>query len=157
MKKFVVTLSVLAIVLMSFVGCSQRIGDFTLLSTKNVEIGGKYKKLDGRFTGEDAKGVFIGIPLGTPNLKTAVDNCIESGKGDLITDAVLDGSYWSVIIWGQQKYTVTGDVWIKAGMSDLMNPNIEIFELQASSQGYELVSQLDPTKTIKVEYFTYRN
>lgn len=156
MKNRIALLSIVAIFIGSLVGCSQRIGDFTLMSTKNVDIGGKYKKIDGRFSGDDSRGVFFGIPLGTPNLKTAVDNCIESGKGDLITNAVLDGSYWTVIIWGQHKYTVTGDVWIKASMSDLMNPSGELFELQASSQGYELVSLSDPSQVVKVEYFVYR-
>ncbi len=156
MKAKITLLSIVAILIASFVGCTQRIGDFTLISTKNVDIGGKYKQVDGRFSGDDSRGVFLGIPLGTPNLKTAVDNCIQAGKGDLITNAVLDGSYWSVIIWGEQKYTVTGDVWVKASMSDLMNPNEDLFELQASSQGYELVSLSDPSRVVKVEYLVSR-
>ncbi len=156
MKNRIALLSIVAIFIGSLVGCSQRIGDFTLMSTKNVDIGGKYKKIDGRFKGEDSKGVFLGIPLGVPNLKTAVDNCIEAGKGDLITNAVLDGSYWSVIIWGQQTYTVTGDVWVKAGMSDLMNSGHELFELQAKPQGFELLSLSDPSKVVKVDYLVSR-
>jgi hypothetical protein len=156
MKNRIALLSIVAIFIGSLVGCSQRIGDFTLISTKNVDIGGKYKKIDGRFSGDDSRGVFLGIPLGTPNLKTAVDNCIESGKGDLITNAVLDGSYWSVIIWGEQKYTVTGDVWVKASMSDLMNPSGQLFELQASPQGYELVSLSDPSQVVKVQFLVSR-
>jgi hypothetical protein len=156
MKNAIALLSICAIVIASFVGCSQRIGDFTLISTKNVDIGGKYKQVEGRFSGDDSRGVFLGIPLGTPNLKTAVDNCIQAGKGDLITNAVLDGSYWSVIIWGEQKYTVTGDVWVKASMSDLLNPSEDLFELQASSRGYELVSLSDPSRVVKVEYLVSR-
>lgn len=156
MKNAVTIISIIAIVIVSFAGCSQRIGDFTLISTKNVDIGGKYKQVEGRFSGEDARGVFLGIPLGTPNLKTAVDNCIQAGKGDLITNAVLDGSYWSVIIWGEQKYTVTGDVWTKVSMSDLVNPTDELYELQASPQGYELVSLSNPSRVVKVEYLVSR-
>jgi hypothetical protein len=156
MKHAITFISIIAIMMASFVGCSQRIGDFTLISTKNVDIGGKYKQIEGRFSGDDSRGVFLGIPLGTPNLKTAVDNCIQSGKGDLITNAVLDGSYWSVIIWGEQKYTVTGDVWVKASMSDLLNPSEDLYELQASAQGYELVSLSGPSRVIKVEYLVSR-
>lgn len=153
MKNIIVLLSLFTISILAFIGCSQRIGDFTIISTKNVNIGGKYKKVDGRFVGEDSKGVFIGIPLGQPNLKTAVDNCIESGKGDLLTNAVIDGSYWSAIIYGQQTITVTGDVFVKAEISDLLNLNEEIFELQANSNSFELGSLKDSAKVIKVDYF----
>jgi hypothetical protein len=153
MKNLVVLLSVFVIFILAFVGCSQRVGDFTLISTKNVEIGGKYTKVEGRFEGEDSKGVILGIPLGQPNLKTAVDNCIEAGNGSLLTNAVIDASYWSAIIWGQQKITVTGDVYVKAEMSDLLNSNEEFFELRVNSESFTLVSLKNPTKIIKVDYF----
>jgi hypothetical protein len=133
-------------------GCTQRIGDFTLISTKNVDIGGKYKRLDGRYMGEDGKGMVIGIPLGIPSLKTAVDNCIEKGRGDLLTNAVLESSFWTFIIYGEEKYTVTGDVWVKAGTSDLLNPSINLYELQGTPRGYELVSLSDPSQRVKVDY-----
>jgi hypothetical protein len=156
MKKASVVFAIVSVLIGSAVGCSQRIGDFTLISTKNVDIGGKYKQVEGRFSGEDSRGVFLGIPLGNPNLKTAVDNCIQAGKGDLISNAVLDFSFWTAIVWGEHKYTVTGDVWVKASMSDLHNKEEDLFELQASAEGYELVSLLDPTRVFKVEYFVSR-
>ena len=157
MKNKIVLLSLFAFAISTFIGCSQRIGDFTLISTKNVDIGGNYKKLDDRYTGEDSRGDILGIPLGMPDLKTAVDNCIEAGKGELLTNAVIDGSYWTVIFYGERKYTVTGDVWVKASTSDLLNPNEEIFNLRTNSNGFELVSLTEPTKVIKVDYFASKN
>ena len=41
MKNIIVLLSLFAFAVTSFIGCSERIGDFTLISTKNVDIGGK--------------------------------------------------------------------------------------------------------------------
>jgi hypothetical protein len=139
-----------------FVGCTQRIGDFTLISTKNVDIGGKYKKVDGRFEGTDAKAEILGIPLGIPDLKQAVDNCIESGKGELISNAVVEFNYWSIILYGQRKYIVKGDVWAKASMGDLNDPDTELYSLRASDSGYELVSTADPMKVVKVQTFAFR-
>ena len=155
MKKILIVSLSLAIVAMVFSGCTQRIGDFTLISTKNVDIGGKFKKLE-RYTGVDSKPMILGIPLGYPNLQQAVDNCIEAGKGDLLTNAVLEFSGWTIILYGEQKYNVKGDVWVKASTSDLYNPHIELYELRANNAGYQLVSILDPNKSIKVDYFTYR-
>ncbi len=144
--------TVIACAVVLTAGCSQRIGDFTLISTKNVEIGGKYKKLPDRFKGEDKKDMVLAIPLGIPDLKTAVDNCIEAGGGELLSNAVLESSFWTVVVWGEQKYTVTGDVWVKGESSDLTNPQIELYELQRSPLGYELVSTTDPAQTVKVDY-----
>lgn len=157
MKKIIVSLSLFAFVITSFIGCSQRVGDFTLISTKNVDIGGKYKKLDERYAGEDSRGDILGIPLGMPNLKTAVDNCIEAGNGELLTNAVIDASYWTAIFYGERKYTVTGDVWVKASISDLVNPNEVLFELKSNSHSFVLVSTTDPAKVIKVDYFAFGN
>jgi len=156
MRTTIALLTVIAFVAASFVGCAQRIGDFTLISTKNVDIGGKYKKLDGRYTGEDAKGMLLFIPLGTPNLKTAVDNCIENGKGELITNAVLESSFWTAIVWSEQKFVVTGDVWTKAGTADLLNPQVKIYELRSTSEGLNLVCLTDPSNKVKVDYLASR-
>ena len=134
-------------------GCTERIGDFTLISTKNVEIGGKYKKLDTRYKGEDGRGILLGIPLGMPNLKTAVDNCIEAGTGELLTNAVVESSFWWAIIWGEQKYIVTGDVWTKASSSDLRDIPDQLYNLEGSASGYHLVSASDPVERVKVDYF----
>jgi hypothetical protein len=154
MKRALAALCTLSLLLAA--GCSQRIGDFTLISTKNVDIGGKYKKLNERYKADDTKGMILGIPLGVPSLKTAVDNCIEAGKGDLLTNAVLESSFWTVIVWGQVSYSVAGDVWVRAETGDLMNPSIDLYELEGGPQGYQLVSVSNPQKTVKVDYLVYR-
>jgi hypothetical protein len=123
-----------------------------MISTKNVDIGGKYRKLSDRFKGEDSKGMLLGIPLGIPSLKSAVDNCIENGNGELLTNAVIESTFWTAIVWGEQKYTATGDVWVKAGTSDFLDSGIRLYELQGTSRGYQLVSTSDPSQSVKVDY-----
>ena len=153
MKKILAILVMGAFALTVFDGCSQRVGDFTLISTKNVDIGGKYKKLDNRFTGSDSRIMILYIPLGFPNLKTAVDRCIESGKGDLLTNAVIEYNTWTVILVSGLTYEVTGDVWVKASLSDLSNPGVEVFQLTVKAEGLELMSMSNPTHNIRVDYF----
>jgi hypothetical protein len=130
------------------VGCSQRIGDFTLISTKNVEIGGKYKKAE-RMRGEDKAFYFL-FPFGTPNLKNAVDKCIEAGGGELLTNAVINSS--APFLVGSFGFEVVGDVWVKATMGDLYDPDIELYELKLTSNGFELWSLKDENKHIQVTY-----
>ncbi len=156
MKHWSATLLVLLAAAVLLPACTQRIGDFTLISTKNVDIGGKYKKLDDRFTGEDMKPMILTIPIGVPDLKQAVDNCIESGKGELLSNAVVESSFWTVIIYGQMKYVVRGDVWVKASLSDLADPAADLYELRFAASGYQLVSMTNPANTVKVDYFARR-
>jgi hypothetical protein len=133
-------------------GCSQRIGDFTLLSTKNVDIGGKYLKLS-RESGSDSRPDILTVPIGIPDMKQAVDNCIDAGKGELLTNVVVDFIQWTAIVYGKRTYMVTGDVWGKATVGDLMShPGAEVFELRPGASGLELVSTTNPGNAVKIDY-----
>jgi hypothetical protein len=138
---------VLACACFVLVGCSTRVGDFTLISTKNVEIGGKYVKGE-RKQGEDKAFSFL-FPFGVPNLKNAVDACIEAGSGELLSNVVIN--YTAPFI-GPFGYEVLGDVWTKATTGALYDPNIELYELRVTSKGLELCSLKDENKHIQVSY-----
>jgi len=135
--------------LLAFVGCTSRVADFTIVSTKNVDIGSKYVK-KGTFEGEDKTFVFI-FPFGSPNLKTAVDKCIESGSGDLLTNAVINYTF-SVYI-GPLGYSVKGDVYARATVSDLQLHKDQLYELVPSLDGMELVSCSNPADRQKVSSY----
>ena len=77
-------------------GCSTRLGDFTVLSTRNVEIGGDYILVERNVEGEDVVPIIIFFPLCIPNLENAIDDALKSVGGDLITDAVLKYNYWYI-------------------------------------------------------------
>lgn len=117
-KSIAISLFLLTAILLT--GCAQRIGDFTVLSTKNYEASKKYVKV-GRFSGTDDVVYFI-IPFGIPNIKNAADKAIEAGKGTYLTDAVLESTSGLF----QLGYRITGDVWAPADVSSLNNPNAEI-------------------------------
>ena len=44
-------------------GCSTRLGDFTVLSTRNVEIGGDYILVERNVEGEDVVPIIIFFPF----------------------------------------------------------------------------------------------
>jgi hypothetical protein len=91
-------------------GCTQRVLDFTIVSSKQMELRVKDTGKGNRVEGKDGVYWLITIPLGTPNLKEAVDRAIESaGPG---YDALIDGviyaqNYW-YIITGYSGYKVVG-------------------------------------------------
>lgn len=69
----------LALGVMVLSGCSMRVADLTVGSTKNYNINGNKFVTGPRVTGEDSYPVII-FPTGFPNMKTAIDRAIEKDK-----------------------------------------------------------------------------
>ena len=105
MKKFIlIGLSILAAS-----GCTVRVADMTVGSTKNYDINSGPFIKGPRVTGEDLAPVFL-FPLGIPNVKTAMDNAIQSDKCAVgLTDVVISQLNHAFII-GQIGYRVEGDL-----------------------------------------------
>lgn len=114
MKK---SLTILCIVFLVFIlnACSIRHGDFTVLSNKLVNLTdfelGKTDRAKG-VEGEDVQNIILFIPTsGPPTLEGALDNALEKGNGDIMTDAVISWRYFYLpLIFGQQAWEVKGDV-----------------------------------------------
>jgi hypothetical protein len=104
----VVSLGGVALMCMVFSGCMARIMDFTLISTKNVDIPGAKGE---RVKGEDISSIIIFIPTGQPNIKTAVDHAIENGHGDMLVDGVISNTFWYIpYVYGQAGFIAEGTV-----------------------------------------------
>lgn len=90
--------------------CTTRLGDFTVLSTKNVDVSGL--KPGDRMEGEHCVNMLFGmIPLGQINWKEAMDDALEKGKGDVMVDIVLTQKAWAIpYIWGQECIIIEGTV-----------------------------------------------
>ena len=130
--------------------CSVRVGDFTLWSTKNADLGNKYVKT-GRFEAKSMTKMILFIPLHIGNLKEAVDRTIEAGGGDALTNCVLFQESLPLIIYNEGGFRIEADVWKKAAMGDLIDPSKEVFEMIQRADGTrEMVSTKDMTKTEKV-------
>ena len=93
--KFVMGLMLVSSMVLS--GCVRRILDFTIVSSKQMNMKVEDSARGDRVVGKDGVYYFIFIPLGTPNLKEAVDEAIESaGPG---YDALIDGVIYSENYW----------------------------------------------------------
>ena len=94
-------------------GCTFRVADLTLVSTKNVDLNNT--SLDARkgkrVKGEHCAFALLGlIPFGVPNLEEAVDEALEKGKGNIMVDQVTysTGAYY--ILLSQSFIEVEGTV-----------------------------------------------
>ena len=94
-------------------GCTIRAADLTLVSTKNIDLSDA--RLDSR-TGKRAKGEdcaysLLGLlPLGVPNLKTAVDRALESAGGNVMVDEVTYLKSYYFILFGMSCIEAEGTV-----------------------------------------------
>ncbi len=103
------------VVLLTAVACTQRLGNLTVASTKNIAISSfnpgtmQPKKTEG----QDCKSLILFIPTGVPNLENAIDNAMaNAGTGyNLMTDVVLSSKVWTVILYSQSCYVVTGNAY----------------------------------------------
>ncbi|MDD2365495.1 MAG: hypothetical protein PHN84_04965 [Desulfuromonadaceae bacterium] len=98
-----------AMVITSMMGCVQRITDFTIISSKNIDLsnGANFKRDGKRIEGEDSKPIIL-IPIGIPNAKEALDNAIQGVPGCVgLVDGVLESEYFS-FFFGYVKYRVKG-------------------------------------------------
>lgn len=129
----------LAVAIAGFVitGCTNRFVDYTLLSTKNVDLSkaGAFKRGPNRVTGEDGRLIIIFIPTGgVPHLKTAVDRAIESVPGAVcLVDGVVSSRNWWFII-GESAIMVEG--------TPLIDPSLP--GASASLQADRMVGFFDP-------------
>ncbi|MDI1291474.1 MAG: hypothetical protein PSV18_01865 [Methylobacter sp.] len=107
MKK---TLVILAMLLST--GCSQRIADFTIMSSKNIDLsrGADFKRSPTRVKGEDKKSIIILFPTGRPDVKQAMDNAIESVPGAVaLMDGVATSHIWYIpYIYGEASIEIEG-------------------------------------------------
>lgn len=85
MKKLNLNLLLLVMAILTFTSCSQRLIDFTVISSKNANIG--VDKTKGvRTVGKSMQFLMIGV-----NIKDAVDNALQKAgaKYDLLIDGVV--------------------------------------------------------------------
>ena len=95
------------------VGCSMRLADLTVASTRNVNL--KEVDLDSLpqtkgIVGKDTKFTILFIPLGFPHVEDAIDDALDKGGGDVMIDAVLHSKWWYFLIIGQDSLEVKGTV-----------------------------------------------
>ncbi len=107
--KILLLLSIAIIVVLQC--CTYRIVDFTIISTKNIDLShaANFKKGQQRNKGEDKVYWLVFIPLGVPNLKEAIDKTIEQTPGAvaLVDGVVYQKSMW-FILTGFSAYIVEG-------------------------------------------------
>ncbi|MDD5319505.1 MAG: hypothetical protein PHD43_02600 [Methylococcales bacterium] len=112
---------IISCVALILAGCSQRMVDFTVISSKNIDLsrGADFKRSSTRIKGEDRKSIIIFIPTGIPNAKEAMDNAIESVPGAVgLVDGVITQNSWYIPY-------IYGENWIEVEGTPLIDPLLQ--------------------------------
>jgi hypothetical protein len=105
----------IALVALCSGACVTRQGDFTILSSKLVRLSDfdlsgaeRVKNVEGR----DVSHIIILFPTkANPSLEDALNDALEKGGGDVMTDATVHSWSWYIpYIYGQAGWKVRGDV-----------------------------------------------
>lgn len=108
------TIRLLVFLTIPIMGCTQRLGDFTFLSTKNVDYSNldlEAAKNEPIVEGEDAKAIIFIFQAESPHVEEAIDRAIESHEGTALIDAVVYHTTWYIpLIIGEDKFHVRGKV-----------------------------------------------
>ncbi|CAN7415645.1 hypothetical protein [Pseudomonas sp. GL-B-26] len=101
-------------------GCTIRVADMTVASTKNFNLNSSKFIKGSRVTGEDYVPVIL-FPIGLPNLKTAMDEAIQQDKCAVgLTDVVMTSLNRS-FLFGAIGYRVEGDLVIDTARPGCVN------------------------------------
>lgn len=110
MSKSIFLLPLVALLMLT--GCTVRVVDFTIISTKNFDYtrGGSFKRGPQRVHGRDLAHWIIIVPTRQIDMKEAIDNAIESVPGcvALLDGVVYQKFWWIPYVYGQQSYVVEG-------------------------------------------------
>ena len=144
--------------------CTYRVIDFTVISSKNVSLNLPENSKGQRVKGQDYVTTFLGIPWGSPNLKEATDQAIESAGAEY--DALIDGVIYQKRKWyflfGKFGYEVEGTPIISKNIENrkqtaiqeqppfVLNQTPITQTVQAVKPQNELEKQLEQQDKIKV-------
>lgn len=103
----------MALIALVMTGCTHRMVDFTVISTKNVPLtqkGVDFAKAQQTVEGSDKKQIILFIPTGSPSMEEAVDRALAKYPGAI---ALSDGVIYSKTLyippfWGYNKIVVKG-------------------------------------------------
>lgn len=105
-------MAITGILFVALTGCTHRLIDFTLISSKNVDLakGASFVRGKNRVEGKDKVHIVLVFPTGSYNLKEAVDRAIETTPGAVaLLDGVVYTKFWYVpLIYGQSMAVVEG-------------------------------------------------
>ncbi len=137
-------------------GCSYRVLDFTIISTKNVDLSkaDTFTRAKTRVEGQDVVHMILFIPTGRLNMEEAIDRAIEKTPGAVaLVDGVVYSKGWWAILYGKSLIIIEGtpliDPSYAMNSNDMPDYTIVKIDRDGKVKEYEEIS--------KQEYLAIKN
>jgi hypothetical protein len=112
-KDFFIGMLVVLAFMFLFTSCATRLGDFTLLATRNIEYSrmGEFNIGVDRVSGKDGLFFILGIKFKPSiDLEVAIENAIDKIPGCIaLADVTLTVRNMNFLLWQTHTYIVTGN------------------------------------------------
>lgn len=130
--------------------CSQRLGDLTIASNKNIDVGTySPNAMEAKdIKGKDCKPVILFIPTGVPDIEAAIDDAFQKSSTNLMTDAVITRKWWTALVFSQNCFEVEGKGW-QVDLASLSDEELE--RLADGSEGTSMEVRTASGETIDGE------
>ena len=93
-------------------GCTARMGDLTVISSKNFDVAAEYELVERDVKGSDGTTMLLSLSFGGKDLEEAVEKALRKAQGDFMTNVVIyEKSYTVFGLFGYEGIVVRGDVW----------------------------------------------
>jgi len=147
MKKHCVLLGLL---LLLATGCSQRMVDYTVISTRNIDWSRANSLTRGksRVFGKDTIHIIFFIPTGVPNMEEAIDRAIDKVPGCVaLVDGVLyHKNFYIPLLYGQSWYVIEGSPLIDPALAGDPAPEMDDMAIFCDAKGeVTKITQLSPS------------
>lgn len=94
---------------LALTGCTMRVADLTVASTKNFNMNSTALETGRRVEGSDTIPVVL-VPLGQPNVKEAIDRAVETERCAVGLSNVVINQEAFAFFFGYVKYNVEGNL-----------------------------------------------
>jgi hypothetical protein len=97
-------------------GCYSKVGDFTLVSTRNSNMNNWEKHVAGKVTGKSCTNIFLFIPFTFKDIKEAIEDAIDKSNektgsataNEGLLDVNVYSSWWTLLLYTRSCYEVKG-------------------------------------------------
>ncbi len=147
MKKLTLIATLIAAIFV-ISSCTHRIVDFTVISTKAMDLtsGKKFDRGSDRVEGVDMIHIILSIPTGTVDLKEAIDRAIEKTPGAVaLIDGVVYSKSWYALVYGQTSYVVEGTPLIDPSIAQVPEKMPEYMAVELDNNG-EVINTKEVTE-----------
>jgi len=118
----------LLLTLLIFTSCSREIGQFSIISTLEVDHSVIYESI-GEVEGKDTEYIIIFFPTGLPKIDKAVSNALYDYDAIYLKNAIATyQEFYIPYLFGFLQFKVVGEAWVETEFKKEIKKGSKVFD-----------------------------